>query len=60
MVKQYILTVNDDYSVKLTERALTKRDAHGKFTTNRKCYAIIGNVTCPNCGASIEVREEVA
>ena len=58
-MKQYILSVYDDGTIKLTERAITKRDCRGRFAPNKKRVAIIGEVTCPNCGAKIEVREEV-
>lgn len=59
MVKQYVLTIMEDYSVKITERAITKRDTRGRFAPNKKRVAIIGEITCPNCGTRIEVREEV-
>lgn len=58
MVKQYMLTVMEDYTVKITERALTKRDQSGRFTPNKKRLAILGAVTCPNCGTIIQVAEE--
>lgn len=59
MVKQYVLTIMEDYSVKIMERAITKRDTRGRFAPNKKRVAVLGEITCPNCGTRIEVREEV-
>lgn len=54
MIRQFMLTVNEDYSVNVTERPLPKRDASGRFTSERKR---IIEVVCPNCGAELLIKE---
>lgn len=47
--RYFMLTVYPDGCMKLTERALTKRDAHGRYTSTRKPWRG-GEITCPVCG----------
>lgn len=41
-MRQYLMTVHDDGSIKLTERALTKRDSSGRFAPNKKRVEFVG------------------
>lgn len=52
LTKQFLVSVYDDGSVRITERALTKRDAHGRYTSTRKPWHG-GEVVCPNCGVHL-------
>lgn len=57
MIRQFMLTVNEDYSVNVMERPLPKRDSSGRFTSERKRTKRIMQVVCPNCGAELLIKE---
>lgn len=61
IIKQYVVTVYDDATVRITERALTKaRDSHGRYESERKPWRgeYVATVKCPNCGAELNIIKE--
>lgn len=61
MIRQYVLTIHEDYSVRLTERAVAKRDSRGRFAAKQNRRSVkLGTATCPKCGARLAIMKEVA
>lgn len=57
MIRQYVLTIREDCSVRLTERAIAKRDSRGRFAAKKNRHSVkLGTATCPQCGAKLAIR----
>lgn len=60
LIKQYLVSIYDDGSVRATERALTKRDSHGRYAPTRKPWRgeYLETIHCPHCGTEINLIKE--
>lgn len=46
LAKQYVVSIYSDGSVRVTERALTKRDTHGRFKSDYSLSLRKKRMTC--------------
>lgn len=46
LTKQYVVSIYEDGSVRITERALTKRDTHGRFKSDYALALRQKRLTC--------------